>query len=111
MYKERRACQPDKKYLFPTNWVKDSLAQFSLRRACRLLLLVMQNESKNERQEPLLNTLQAAEMLNVSPRCLSNWRHRGGGPNFIRLSSSAVRYRTEDVEDWLEQRLISRKAQ
>ena len=64
----------------------------------------------SERREPLLTTLEIAKLLKVSPRCLSNWRHRGGGPKFLRLSNSAVRYRFRDIEDWLEARLVSQKA-
>ena len=48
----------------------------------------------------LLNTRQAAERCNLSPRTLEKHRVTGGGPPFIRLGS-AVRYRVEDLDSWI----------
>ena len=48
----------------------------------------------------LLNTRQAAERCNLSPRTLEKYRVTGGGPPFIRLGS-AVRYRIEDLDSWI----------
>ncbi len=59
------------------------------------------------RQDPLalLTETQAAEFLNFTPRALQAWRLRGGGPNFVRVSSRAVRYRKSDLIEWSEYRL------
>ncbi|HEV3459968.1 MAG TPA: helix-turn-helix domain-containing protein [Thermoanaerobaculia bacterium] len=48
----------------------------------------------------LLNTIQAAERCNLSPRTFEKYRVTGGGPHYIRLGS-AVRYRLEDLEAWI----------
>ncbi len=50
--------------------------------------------------QTLLNTRQAAERCNLSPRTLEKYRVTGGGPLFIRLGS-AVRYRFEDLDSWI----------
>ena len=52
----------------------------------------------------LLTPEQVAEMLQVHPGTLENWRVRGEGPPFVKLGNkrrSPVRYRRKDVEDWI----------
>lgn len=49
----------------------------------------------------LLREREAAEYLGFSPRSLQNWRLRGGGPRYIKISPRAVRYREEDLLAWL----------
>ncbi len=55
--------------------------------------------------EQLLRQEQAALMLEVTPRCLENWRHRGGGPKHVRISARCIRYRRRDLLEWVEARL------
>ena len=55
----------------------------------------------------LLKTRRTAELLDVSERTLEDWRLRGCGPPFIRLSGRAVRYRPSDLARWVEDRLRS----
>jgi hypothetical protein len=52
-----------------------------------------------------VNEARAAELLSVNPRTLQQWRLRGGGPPFVRISSRCVRYRWRDLLAWAEQRL------
>jgi hypothetical protein len=53
----------------------------------------------------LLREVEVAEMLAVSVSWLQKGRLYGYGPRFIRLQSpkGAIRYRIEDVEDFLAQ--------
>ena len=55
----------------------------------------------------LLKETQAAEFLHFSTRALQNWRCRGGGPKFVRVSSRSVRYRLTDLIEWTTARLRS----
>lgn len=56
--------------------------------------------------EPILLTeRQAATILGFSIRTLQAWRVRGGGPAFIRISARCVRYRIEDLQEWIEERV------
>lgn len=48
----------------------------------------------------LLTEAQVAERLAISPRTLQMWRFKGGGPRFVKVGV-AVRYRPEDIADWL----------
>lgn len=48
-----------------------------------------------------LDTLALAGKLKVSPRTIESWRVKGGGPRFVRIGH-LVRYRCDDVEEWLE---------
>ncbi len=52
----------------------------------------------------LLNTEQAAERLTLKKQTLEAWRIRGGGPNFLKIGR-AVRYREEDLNEFLLQAL------
>lgn len=50
---------------------------------------------------------QAADYLKVKVRTVQAWRYRGGGPQYVRGSSKYVRYRKEDVDQWLQERITS----
>jgi len=52
----------------------------------------------------LLTTVEAGEMLSLSPRTLEGLRRRGGGPVFVALSRNAIRYRQEDLQAWIASR-------
>lgn len=55
----------------------------------------------------LVPEMTAADLLGLSIRTLQNWRVRGGGPCFVRISARCIRYRISDVEDWIEGRTVS----
>ena len=51
-----------------------------------------------------VNDVQAAEMLNVHPQTLRNWRHLRKGPPYVKLGDGrSVRYLIEDLEAYLRQ--------
>lgn len=54
--------------------------------------------------EPLLNQEQAAQILKLHPKTLEIWRHRGGGPKFVKVGRLA-RYRPEDLAAYIEGRV------
>ena len=56
-------------------------------------------------RESLLTPAEAAQILNVTERCLENWRHRGGGPVFVRVSGRCIRYQRGDLLAWVRERL------
>ena len=47
---------------------------------------------------------EAAALIGVSPRTLSNWRTQGVGPVFVRVGTphSRTLYRLDDLRTWLE---------
>ena len=53
----------------------------------------------------LVRQEEVALILGVTPRCLENWRHRGRGPKFIRVSARCIRYRISDLTQWIEERV------
>lgn len=55
----------------------------------------------------LVNETEAAEFLGYTIRALQNWRMRGGGPKFVKVSSRSVRYRFRDLLEWSESKLVS----
>jgi hypothetical protein len=52
-----------------------------------------------------LDVHQAADYIGVTPRTLEAWRHRGGGPVFLRISNRLVKYRIEDLDTFMESKL------
>lgn len=48
----------------------------------------------------LITEKAAADFLGYSVRALQNWRVRGGGPKFVRVSGRSIRYRLRELNDW-----------
>ena len=55
----------------------------------------------------LVDEREAASILCYSVRALQNWRHRGGGPDFVKVSSRSIRYRRADLDKWIAARTVS----
>jgi predicted DNA-binding transcriptional regulator AlpA len=72
-----------------------------------------QNKLNNIDNDPdqLMDERMAASILCYSVRALQNWRHRGGGPKFIKVSARSVRYRRCDLLDWVEARVVANTSQ
>lgn len=49
----------------------------------------------------LLTPAQVAERLSVTEAALERWRSHGGGPLFVRLSRKTIRYRSNDVDNFV----------
>ncbi len=56
---------------------------------------------------PLLTEGEAATYLRFTRRALQAWRCQGRGPRYVKISARAVRYRLEDLEQWIAERLRS----
>jgi hypothetical protein len=54
-----------------------------------------------------LTEARAAELLSINVRTLQQWRLRGTGPKFVRISSRCIRYRHRDLLRWTEELLRS----
>ena len=52
----------------------------------------------------LLTETAVATRLSLSPATLRNWRVKGLGPPFVRLSRRAVRYEAAAVDEWIAAR-------
>lgn len=52
----------------------------------------------------LLRTTEAAKILDISKATLETWRSRGGGPAYVKFNR-AVRYRTEDLDKFVAERI------
>lgn len=57
-------------------------------------------------KEPLLTQTEAAAVLHVEPRTLESWRQHRVGPRFIRYSRRCVRYRVEDLREWVSAQAV-----
>ncbi|WP_432838939.1 helix-turn-helix transcriptional regulator [Dactylosporangium sp. CA-092794] len=60
----------------------------------------------------LLNTEELASLLDVDPSTIRRWRTAQPlqGPPFIQISERVTKYRTEDVDQWLDSRRVVPKA-
>jgi excisionase family DNA binding protein len=63
-----------------------------------------------ETTSSLLTREDLAEYLGVSVVTVDDWRRQGIGPVRMVLGKNLVRYRLEDVEEWLQSRRESSKA-
>jgi hypothetical protein len=52
----------------------------------------------------------AAQRLGVSPRTLSDYRVRGGGPKWVRIAR-AVRYRADWLDQWADDKAVTSTSQ
>lgn len=57
--------------------------------------------------DELLTRQQLAEHLGVTEGAVMQMAQRGTGPRFVKISERIVRYRRADVDEWLEQRVVS----
>jgi hypothetical protein len=56
------------------------------------------------------DTSGAARRLGVSPRTLSDYRSRGGGPKWVRIAR-AVRYRADWLDQWADDKAVTSTSQ
>jgi len=54
--------------------------------------------------DQLLTEREAASLICYSQRALQNWRLRGGGPKYVKVSARSIRYQRRDVVEWIESR-------
>lgn len=52
-------------------------------------------------EDPLWDPAKVSEYLGVAPGTLTQWRHRGVGPESFRLGGGLVRYRRSVVIAWV----------
>lgn len=71
----------------------------------------MHKELNTNEPAVLVDEREAASILCYSVRALQNWRHRGGGPKFVRVSSRSIRYRRADLIAWVDERIVSNTSQ
>ena len=64
----------------------------------------MNTQATNRDPDILLTEQQAAQFISFTPRALQAWRINGSGPDFIKISARAVRYRKRDLISWAEER-------
>lgn len=58
----------------------------------------------------LINQESAAERLGVSVRTLEKWRSTGDGPQYVKMSR-LVRYKTSDIDSFINSRVVSHTSQ
>ncbi len=69
------------------------------------------NSNDPDHLERLITEHEAAAFIGYTVRALQNWRLRGGGPRFVKVSARSVRYRRRDLIDWIEERLVASTTQ
>ena len=61
-------------------------------------------------RDRLMHEREAAALLGYSPRALQNWRLRGGGPIFVKVSERSIRYQHSDLMAWIAAKRRARSA-
>ena len=54
----------------------------------------------------LLTDIEAAAYLGVKNQTVRQWRSKNKGPKYIRVSRNVIRYRSEDLEAFLADRVV-----
>ena len=67
-------------------------------------------ETAAESTSELLTVLQVSDWLQLSPKTLQRKRTDGSGPQFVKPSRNAVRYKRGAVQSWLDDRTGSSTA-
>ena len=72
---------------------------------CSPLLGATMNSSTPGPCPGLMREKQAADWIGVTVRFLQQSRVTGRGPKYVHLSRRAIRYRPQDLEEWVKSRL------
>jgi predicted DNA-binding transcriptional regulator AlpA len=59
-----------------------------------------------EKTGPLLRAEDVAEITGLSVETLAQWRSQRRGIPFLKLSRNVVRYRQDDLDAWLAERIV-----
>ena len=62
----------------------------------------MKSVSQDASLTPLLLKGEVAAILRVKTQTLDKWRMEGSGPRFVSVNGRSVRYRHEDVEEYIK---------
>lgn len=57
-----------------------------------------------EMDRMLMRPSEVSAAINVSQNSLCAWRKKGIGPGFVRLSPRVIRYRPEDIVEYLQRK-------
>jgi hypothetical protein len=59
--------------------------------------------------EGLLDERKAAEVLDVAPGTLANWRSQGRGPRYVRVGTRTIRYTAAALQRFADHELVERE--
>jgi predicted DNA-binding transcriptional regulator AlpA len=59
-----------------------------------------------EQRSRLLHAEEIAEITGLSVETLAQWRSQRRGIPFVKLSRNCVRYRQQDLDRWLDERIV-----
>ena len=54
-----------------------------------------------------LSETQTAKYLNLSKKSLQRWRFNRQGPPYVKLNAKTIRYRREDLDQWMKERIVT----
>ena len=54
------------------------------------------------KEKEFFTTAEAANLLSLQASTLHQWRWSGQGPKFVRLGTRSIRYRHQDLLDWID---------
>lgn len=55
----------------------------------------------------LFSADEVCSLLSVSIHTLRRWRREGRGPNYVRLGQNDVKYRAVDIQEWINNNLVT----
>ena len=103
---EQRQQTPKASTVFPVAQLSAAVSRYFVERKHMSDNNVFNNNKlPTPANDNLLTETEVAKRLGVTKRCLQTWRYRGGGPRFVKISDRCIRYRPDDVGEFVETRL------
>ena len=63
--------------------------------------------SKPTEKPVFLKTQEFAKYIGVDASTVYKWRSRGTGPKYIKTTHSTLRYRLDDINEWMQSRELT----
>ena len=61
--------------------------------------------SQKAPQAVLWTEKETSKYIGFDARTLQSWRMKGTGPRYVQISPRCIRYRPEDIDQWIKERL------
>jgi predicted DNA-binding transcriptional regulator AlpA len=91
---------------FRASWGRSVVKRSEMAMIAKLVQASSKPMTAPERNGRLLRAEDVGEITGLSVETLAQWRSQRKGIPFVKLSRNCVRYRREDLDRWLDERIV-----
>jgi predicted DNA-binding transcriptional regulator AlpA len=91
---------------FRASWGRSAVKRSEMAMIAKIVQASSKPIAAPERNGRLLRAEDVGEITGLSVETLAQWRSQRKGIPFVKLSRNCVRYRREDLERWLDERIV-----